>query len=90
MTNPKKWREHSPYEWQEWANERERVILQMEKQTKLMEIVGLAIGEASMLWSEIPKGVFESTKAKELMLKTVHAIEEVFPPKDIGPMGNDR
>lgn len=25
MTNPSKWREHSPYEWQEWANERMKV-----------------------------------------------------------------
>lgn len=28
--------------------------------------IGIAIGEASMCWSEVPKGVFESSKAKEI------------------------
>ncbi len=30
------------------------------------ELVMAAIGEASMCWSETPKGVFNSTKAKEI------------------------
>lgn len=34
---------------------------------KFRELVGIAIGEASMCWSEIPSGVFNSTKAKELV-----------------------
>jgi len=31
------------------------------------EKVGLAIGEASMLWSETPIGIFESTRAAQLV-----------------------
>lgn len=31
------------------------------------ELVGIAIGEASMCWTEIPKGVFESTRANALV-----------------------
>lgn len=30
------------------------------------ELVGEGIGEASMCWSEIPSGVFDSSKAKEI------------------------
>ena len=33
-----------------------------------------AIGEASMLWDEIPKGVFESDKAIQLSERTMEAI----------------
>lgn len=29
----------------------------------LREVIGQAIGEASMCWSETPKGIFNSTKA---------------------------
>jgi hypothetical protein len=42
------------------------------------ELVGIAIGEASMCWSEIPKGVFDSTKASELADRIVAA----FPTGD--------
>lgn len=82
MKNPKKWREHSPYEWNQWAIKTYNLEIKMEE-TPLMRIVGEAIGEASMLWLEPPTGIFDSTKAKELMIKTVHAIEEVFPPKNL-------
>jgi len=34
---------------------------------KFRELVGIAIGEASMCWSEIPSGVFDSARAKELV-----------------------
>jgi hypothetical protein len=30
------------------------------------ELVGQAIGEASMCWSEPPKGVFDASKAEEI------------------------
>jgi len=33
---------------------------------ELQEKVFQALGEASMCWSETPKGVFDSTKAKEI------------------------
>lgn len=34
---------------------------------KFRELVGIAIGEASMCWSEMPSGVFDSTRAKEIV-----------------------
>lgn len=30
---------------------------------QLAEKIGIVVGEASMCWSEVPKGVFDSTKA---------------------------
>lgn len=35
------------------------------------ELVGECIGEASMCWSETPKGVFDSTRAEALMNKII-------------------
>ena len=40
------------------------------------QIIAEAIGEASMLWSETPKGVFESTKANELVKKVIGLLSE--------------
>ena len=48
---------------------------------ELKEIIGQVIGEASMLWSEIPKGVFESTKACELIDRTVALIDVELPER---------
>lgn len=44
------------------------------KKAKLREVLGLMIGEASMLWSETPKGIFESTKGIELLESTLSDI----------------
>jgi hypothetical protein len=41
---------------------------------KLEKIIAETIGEASMLWSETPKGIFESDKASELVDRTVDLI----------------
>lgn len=38
-------------------------------------ILGESIGEASMCWSETPKGVFESTRASEIFHKVFSAHE---------------
>jgi hypothetical protein len=50
----------------------------MEKE-KLREIIMAAIGEASMCWSELPKGIFESDRAikigEELILK-INALDK--------------
>lgn len=40
----------------------------------LREKLGRAIGEASMLWSETPKGVFESTRGAQLLEDLVESI----------------
>lgn len=34
---------------------------------KFREIVGIAIGRASVCWSELPSGVFDSSTARELI-----------------------
>lgn len=40
-------------------------------------IVGMAIGEASMCWSEIPQGIFESERASDICdrILAAHAAE---------------
>jgi septum formation topological specificity factor MinE len=43
---------------------------------KLTELVYINLGRASMCWSEIPKGVFDSTKAAELGKEIMEAIEK--------------
>lgn len=52
---------------------------------QIEEKIGIAIGEASMCWSETPKGVFDSTNAKrvadnlskDIMKKITQLIEEL-------------
>lgn len=40
---------------------------------KLKEIIFQNLGQASMCWSEIPKGVFDSTKAEKLGYEIMQA-----------------
>jgi hypothetical protein len=46
-----------------------------EQHQSLREIIGIAIGEASMCWSETPTGVFDSSRAKEICDRVVQTIE---------------
>lgn len=47
------------------------------------ERIDQIIGEASMLWSETPKGVFQSVKAKELVDEIMtHIMYPIVHPKD--------
>lgn len=43
---------------------------------QLQKIVFEALGEASMCWSEIPQGVFESTRALEIGNRIMKAFDE--------------
>lgn len=43
---------------------------------KLTELVYINLGRASMCWSEIPKGVFDSTRAAELGKEIMEAVEK--------------
>ena len=43
---------------------------------KLTELVYINLGRASMCWSEIPRGVFDSTTAAELGKEIMEAIEK--------------
>jgi hypothetical protein len=43
---------------------------------KLEELIYISLGRASMCWSEIPKGVFDSTRAAELGREILKAVEE--------------
>jgi hypothetical protein len=51
---------------------------------KLTELVYINLGRASMCWSEIPKGVFDSTKAAELGKEIMDAIEKYKEDKEPG------
>jgi hypothetical protein len=54
---------------------------------KLTELVYINLGRASMCWSEIPKGVFDSTKAAELGKEIMDAIEK-YVEEDKEPEGS--
>lgn len=43
---------------------------------KFKEIVGIAIGEASVCWSEVPKGIFNSDRAIEICERIIKAHKE--------------
>jgi hypothetical protein len=49
-----------------------REIMTLEK---LKEIVFQNLGEVSVCWSEIPKGIFDSTKAEKLGNGIIQAIK---------------
>lgn len=50
---------------------------------ELLELIGIAIGEASMCWSERPTGVFESTRASAI----VDRIYDAVVSQDATPFG---
>lgn len=41
---------------------------------KVRELIGIAVGEASMCWSEIPTSVFDSDKAVDVVDRLTKAI----------------
>lgn len=43
----------------------------------LREIIGELVGESSMLWSETPTGVFDSTRGSELVKRTLSEIKSI-------------
>ena len=47
-------------------------------EAKLRELVSLALGKASMCWSEIPTGVFDSEKMKRIDEELIQAIKELM------------
>ena len=49
-----------------------------EKFEEWKETIGTTIGEASMLWDELPKGVFESTRAIELNNRLIALVEQAY------------
>ena len=53
---------------------------------KFKELVYQTVGEASMCWSELPGGVFDSTKAKELADRLIreHEAELDFLANELG------
>jgi hypothetical protein len=46
-----------------------------EEQESIEQIIAQAIGEASMCWSETPKGAFDSTLAKEICDRVVSKVK---------------
>lgn len=49
---------------------------------ELRAYFGELIGEASMLWSETPKGVFESTKAEAIVDRLMARFQTPMPPTE--------
>lgn len=45
---------------------------------QLSEKIFIALGEASMCWSERPKGIFESTRAAEIGTKLLNDVERII------------
>jgi len=57
---------------------------------QLQKIVFEALGEASMCWSEIPQGVFESTRANEIGNRIMKAFDEYSLPSPSLPSDEDK
>jgi len=49
--------------------------------TALLEALGIAIGEASMCWSETPKGIFDSSKADRIAKDLAKFILDAYNTK---------
>jgi len=49
---------------------------------KAREVLGEAIGEASMCWSEIPKGIFESDRASKIVDHALLALQDCLPTEN--------
>lgn len=70
--------------------------MKLDQTTKpLSEIIGEAIGEASMCWYETPTGVFDSRHAADLCKRTIELVEKHYELEPnhgdwwIRPRGND-
>ena len=61
--------------WKELYDRYNQIHKTMTKD-KLEELIFISLGRASMCWSEIPKGVFDSTTAAELGREILKAVEE--------------
>ncbi len=48
------------------------------ERAEFMDLVGECIGEASMAWSETPKGVFDDSKGSELIKKICNKHKELM------------
>jgi hypothetical protein len=56
---------------------------------KLTELVYINLGRASMCWSDIPSGVFDSTKAAELGKEIMEAVEKYVEAQEETPGWSD-
>jgi hypothetical protein len=46
-----------------------------ETHKEIETLIGEAIGEASMCWSETPQGIFDSTRAREICDRLTEAVK---------------
>lgn len=53
------------------------------KPRDFMELVGTAIGRASVCWDEMPKGVFDSTTARKLCDEIIAAYDSLVKERDL-------
>ena len=52
---------------------------------EIEKIVGEAIGEGSMCWSETPKGIFDSEDARRIVEETAQKIFELTEKEPLKP-----
>jgi hypothetical protein len=57
--------------------EKQLELRQMKSVEEIKKRIAEILAEVSMCWSEIPKGIFDSTKAVEL-LNEVYALMEIY------------
>lgn len=55
--------------------------LNKEQEDKIKELLSITIGQASMLWSIRPIGIFYSTEGKELMEDTYNKLLKLLEDK---------
>lgn len=53
-------------------------MTEKERYELLKEIVGQAIGQASMCWVKTPEGVFDSTRASKLIEETILKVSKII------------
>lgn len=56
---------------------------------ELTELIGTKIGEASMCWDQVPGGVFDSQRAKEIVEEILSAINQYMLDTFMELIGRD-
>ena len=51
----------------------------MNENNEIKRLIGEALGEASMCWSETPKGIFNSNKCIDIQEKLYKDIFDILP-----------
>ncbi len=50
---------------------------QVPQESNVREAIGIAIGQASMCWSEVPKGKYDTAKAAKILSDLMDRLNEI-------------